>query len=48
MPSALIVFGGWAGHRPQECAAIVADILAEEGFSVRRENAVAALADPAN
>jgi type 1 glutamine amidotransferase len=48
MPSALIVWGGWSGHRPEECAAIVGDMLAEDGFSVRQETAVAALADPDN
>jgi hypothetical protein len=44
---ALIVWGGWNGHEPDRCAAIVADILREDGFDVRVENATAAFADPA-
>jgi type 1 glutamine amidotransferase len=48
MPNALIVWGGWPGHRPEECAAIVAEMLARDGFAVRRECDVSAFADPAN
>jgi hypothetical protein len=44
---ALIVWGGWNGHEPDRCAAIVADILEKDGFDVRVENATAAFADPA-
>jgi type 1 glutamine amidotransferase len=32
--AALIVWGGWAGHEPEQCAKVFADWLAEEGFRV--------------
>jgi len=38
MRSALIVWGGWNGHDPEECAAIYRRWLHEDGFSVRVEN----------
>lgn len=47
MPKALIAWGGWEGHEPRQCAAIVADMLREEGFAVRVEHGTAAFADPA-
>lgn len=34
MKQALIVWGGWAGHEPQQCAELFASILREAGFSV--------------
>jgi type 1 glutamine amidotransferase len=34
-PSALIVHGGWKGHQPAEVAALFADILRAENFSVK-------------
>jgi uncharacterized protein len=37
MRSALIVWGGWEGHQPEECAAIYRRWLHEDGFSVRVE-----------
>ncbi|WP_395821219.1 ThuA domain-containing protein [Devosia sp.] len=37
MRSALIVWGGWNGHDPEECAAIYRRWLHEDGFSVRVE-----------
>ncbi len=37
MRSALIVWGGWDGHEPEECAAIYRRWLHEDGFSVRVE-----------
>lgn len=37
MRSALIVWGGWDGHQPEECAAIYRRWLHEDGFSVRVE-----------
>lgn len=46
MRSALIVYGGWAGHEPEECAAIYRRWLHEDGFSVRMATDTAALADP--
>jgi len=33
-PRALIFWGGWEGHEPEACAAIVSDMLREEGFEV--------------
>lgn len=44
---ALIVWGGWPGHQPEECAGIVGGMLREEGFDVVTENTTAAYADPA-
>lgn len=38
MRSALIVWGGWNGHDPEECAAIYRRWLHEDGFTVRVEN----------
>ena len=46
MRSALIVYGGWAGHDPEECAAIYRRWLHEDGFSVRMATETSALADP--
>ncbi len=47
MKSALIVWGGWDGHEPEQCAHIVRDMLSEEGFSVAIKTETAAFADPA-
>ena len=38
MRKALIVWGGWSGHEPEQCAGICAGMLEEEGFDVRVEN----------
>jgi uncharacterized protein len=46
MRSALIVYGGWAGHEPEECAAIYRRWLHEDGFSVQMATETAAFADP--
>jgi hypothetical protein len=46
MRSALIVYGGWEGHDPEECAAIYRRWLHEDGFSVRMATETAAFADP--
>ncbi|WDR04129.1 ThuA domain-containing protein [Devosia algicola] len=46
MRSALIVYGGWAGHEPEECATIYRRWLHEDGFSVRTATETAAFADP--
>jgi type 1 glutamine amidotransferase len=46
MREALIVWGGWAGHEPEQGANIVADILKQNGFAVRLENTTRAFADP--
>jgi type 1 glutamine amidotransferase len=47
MREAIIVWGGWAGHEPEQGAHIVADVLKENGFQVRLENSTRAFADPA-
>ena len=46
MKSALIVYGGWAGHEPEECAAIYRRWLHEDGYSVRVATETSAFADP--
>jgi uncharacterized protein len=46
MKSALIVWGGWDGHEPEQCAHIIRDMLNEEGFSVAIKTETAAFADP--
>ena len=46
MRSALIVWGGWQGHDPEECAAIYRRWLHEDGFSVRVETDLGVLTDP--
>lgn len=46
MRSALIVWGGWQGHDPEECAAIYRRWLHEDGFSVRVETDLNVLTDP--
>lgn len=45
--NALIVWCGWNGHEPEQCAAIVADMLAQADFKVRVETSPEAFADPA-
>ena len=46
MGDALIVWGGWSGHEPEQCAAIVAGMLKEEGFTVSVETSTRAFSDP--
>jgi type 1 glutamine amidotransferase len=46
MRAALIVYGGWAGHDPEECAAIYRRWLHEDGFTVRMATDTSAFADP--
>ncbi len=46
MKNALIVWGGWEGHEPEQGAAVVRAMLEEEGFEVRVEDSTAAFADP--
>jgi uncharacterized protein len=47
MKQALIVWGGWHGHEPEQCAHIVQNMLLRNGFEVRIETQTAAFADPA-
>ncbi len=44
--NALIVWGGWEGHQPEQCAAILGGYLAEDGFAVVTENKTSAFGDP--
>jgi len=46
MKQALIVWGGWHGHEPEQCAHIVRDMLQRNDFEVRIETQTAAFADP--
>jgi len=46
MREALIVWGGWSGHEPEQCARIIAGMLEEDGFAVRMETSTKAFADP--
>jgi type 1 glutamine amidotransferase len=46
MKSALIVYGGWDGHDPEECATIYRRWLHEDGYSVRTATETSAFADP--
>ena len=46
MREALIVWGGWSGHEPEEGAHIVAAMLEDNGFKVYIENTTEAFADP--
>jgi type 1 glutamine amidotransferase len=47
MRKALIVWGGWDGHEPEQCAEIIAGWLRQDGFEVALENTTRAFADPA-
>lgn len=46
MREALIVWGGWAGHQPEECARLVARTLEAQDFRVYVEDTTEAFADP--
>ena len=46
MREALIVWGGWSGHEPEQCAAIYKRWLEEDGFKVYVEDTTEAFADP--
>lgn len=46
MRKALIVWGGWSGHEPEQCATIIRDMLEEDGFSVAVETKTDAFGDP--
>lgn len=46
MREALIVWGGWSGHEPEECAGIVKEMLEKDGFTVYLEHGTEAFADP--
>ncbi len=46
MREALIVWGGWAGHEPEQCAGIVEKMLSGQGFKVHVETSTKAFANP--
>ena len=46
MREALIVWGGWSGHEPEQCAEIYKSWLEEDGFKVYVEDTTEAFADP--
>lgn len=45
--SALVVWGGWDGHEPKQCADIVAPVLKKEGFEVEVSNTLDSYLDKA-
>ncbi|MBI3513435.1 MAG: ThuA domain-containing protein [Proteobacteria bacterium] len=47
MREALIVWMGWHGHEPEQCAKIIADMLEAESFKVHIGTSTSAFADPA-
>jgi type 1 glutamine amidotransferase len=47
MREALIVWTGWSGHEPEQCAKIIAGMLEAEDFRVYVEDSTEAFADPA-
>jgi type 1 glutamine amidotransferase len=47
MREALIVWGGWNGHEPEEGARMVGEMLERHGFKVYVEDTTEAFADPA-
>ena len=47
MKEALIVWGGWDGHTPEQSAEVVAGMLRAAEFNVYVENTTEAFADPA-
>jgi uncharacterized protein len=46
LKEALIVWGGWDGHQPRECADIVARFLRTAGFEVEVDDSTSAFANP--
>ena len=45
MKSALLVWGGWEGHEPKQCADIFAPYLQEQGYEVEVSNTLDAYLD---
>lgn len=43
---ALIVYGGWDGHTPEESAGVVAEMLRGHGYDVTLDSSTEAFADP--
>lgn len=47
MKKALVVWGGWQGHEPEQCAGVAADVLRAEGFEVCVSSSLDAYCDEA-
>jgi len=47
MKNALVVWGGWDGHEPKQCAEFFAPKLKERGFSVEVSDSLDVFLDPA-
>ncbi len=46
MRKAIIVWGGWKGHEPEQCAGIVAGLLAADGFQTEVTNDLGIFGSP--
>ncbi|WP_283192638.1 ThuA domain-containing protein [Rhizobium sp. AN80A] len=46
MRKAIIVWGGWKGHEPEQCARIVASLLGEDGFQTEVTNDLGIFGSP--
>jgi type 1 glutamine amidotransferase len=46
MRKAIVVWGGWKGHEPEECAGVVGDILRKNGFSTEVTGDLGILGSP--
>ncbi|MFS8145965.1 hypothetical protein ATY78_24030 [Rhizobium sp. R635] len=46
MKKAIIVWGGWQGHEPEQCAGIVGNLLREDGFAVEVTGDLGIFASP--
>ena len=44
---AMVVFGGWEGHRPREVGELLARVLREDGFEVETSDSLDSFADEA-
>ena len=47
MKKALVVWGGWDGHEPKQCADAIAPVLTKEGFEVEVSNTLDSYIDKA-
>lgn len=47
MKKALVTWGGWNGHEPEQCANIFVDVLKKEGFDVKLVNTLDVYLDEA-
>jgi uncharacterized protein len=42
---ALLVWGGWSGHEPEQCTNIMADVLKKEGYAIEVHDTLAVYTD---